>query len=76
MHAAFGDFLSVGTATAAQIEFINMVVEHLTDQGMLNPELLYEFTDVAPTGPDRLFDEDKVARLFTKIKTINESAAA
>lgn len=53
-----------------------MVVEHLTDQGTLNPELLYEFTDVAPTGPDRLFDEDKVARLFTKIKTINESAAA
>jgi len=78
VQEAFGDFLAAGTATAAQIEFINMVVEHLTDQGMLDPALLYEppFTDIAPTGPDRLFDEDKVARLFTRIKTINESAVA
>jgi type I restriction enzyme, R subunit len=45
---------------------------------MLDPALLYEpsFTDIAPTGPDRLFDEEKVTRLFTKIKAINESAAA
>jgi type I restriction enzyme R subunit len=40
--------------------------------------LLYEppFTDVAPTGPDQLFDEEKVARLFTKIRAINDSAVA
>lgn len=75
---AFGDFLAVGTASAAQIEFIEMVVEHLTDQGTLDPALLYEppFTDIAPTGPDRLFDEEKVTRLFTKIKALNESAVA
>ncbi len=49
---AFGEFLYAGTATAAQIEFINMVIEHLTDQGMMDPALLYDapFTDVAPTG--------------------------
>lgn len=78
VREAFGDFLSTGTATAAQIEFINMVVEHLTDQGALDPALLYEppFTDVAPTGPDRLFDEDRVARLFARIRQINESAVA
>jgi type I site-specific restriction endonuclease len=45
--ARVGDFLSTGTASAAQIEFINMVVEHLTDQGIMDPVLLYEppFTD-------------------------------
>jgi hypothetical protein len=39
--------LSGGTATAAQIEFINIVVEHLTDQRTLDPALLYDprFTD-------------------------------
>jgi hypothetical protein len=32
---AFSQFLSAGTATAAQIEFVNMVIEHLTDQSAL-----------------------------------------
>jgi type I restriction enzyme, R subunit len=75
---AFGEFLAAGVATASQIEFINMVIEHLTDQGVMDPGLLYEppFTDVAPTGPEKLFDEDKVARLFTKIQAINDSAVA
>jgi type I restriction enzyme R subunit len=75
---AFGEFLAAGVATAAQIEFINMVIEHLTDQGMMDPGLLYEapFTDLAPTGPEKLFNEEKVARLFTKIQTINDSAVA
>jgi type I restriction enzyme R subunit len=75
---AFGGFIAAGTATAAQIEFINMVVEHLTDQGMMDPSLLYEppFTAVAPTGPEHLFDEVKVVRLVSTIREINDSAVA
>ena len=75
---AFGEFLAAGTATAAQIEFVNMVIEHLTDQGVLDPALLYDppFTDVAPTGPDTMFGEEKVTRLFAKIAEINQSAVA
>jgi type I restriction enzyme R subunit len=75
---AFGEFLAVGVATGSQIEFINMVIEHLTDQGVMEPDLLYEapFTDVAPTGPEKLFDEEKVTRLFKKIQAINDSAVA
>jgi len=75
---AFGEFLTAGTATAAQVEFINMVVEHLTDQGVMEPRLLYEppFTDIAPTGPDQIFDEERVTRLVAKIRAINESAVA
>jgi type I restriction enzyme R subunit len=78
VREAFGEFLAAGIATAAQIEFINMVIEHLTDQGVMDPALLYEppFTDVAPTGPEKLFDEEKVARLFTRIQAINDSAVA
>src|SRR6202171_899314 len=75
---AFGDFLAAGTATATQIEFINMIIEHLTDQGVMDPALLYEppFTDVAPTGPDQLFGEERVTRLFSKIEALNDSAVA
>ena len=76
--AAFGEFLSEGTATAAQIEFINMVIEHLTDRGVMDPAVLYEppFTDIAPTGPDPLFGEERVTQLFAKIQALNESAVA
>ncbi|CEG09837.1 type I restriction enzyme EcoKI subunit R [Afipia felis] len=75
---AFGDFLGGGTASAPQIEFIDMVIEHMTDQGTIEPEALYEqpFINIAPTGPDQLFGEDKVRQLFTKIRAINESAVA
>jgi type I restriction enzyme R subunit len=40
--------------------------------------LLYEppFTDIAPTGPEHLFGEEKATRLFTRIKAINDSAVA
>ena len=44
----------------------------------MDPALLYEapFTDVAPTGADKLFDETHVTRLFAKIDAINNSAVA
>jgi type I restriction enzyme R subunit len=74
----FSEFLSAGTATAAQIEFVNMVIEHQTDQGIMEPALLYEhpFIDVAPIWPEKLFDEERVRRLLTKIRAVNESAVA
>jgi type I restriction enzyme, R subunit len=55
-----------------------LIIWHLTDQGMMDPELLYKppFTDVAPTGPEQLFDEANVVRLFRKIQAINETAVA
>jgi type I restriction enzyme R subunit len=55
-----------------------MVIEHLTDQGMMDPTLLYEspFIDVAPTGPENLFGEEKVTRLWQKIEALNDSAVA
>jgi type I restriction enzyme R subunit len=75
---AFGEFLATGSAAAAQIEFINLVIEHLTYQGVMDPALLYEppFRDVAPTGPEQLFDESQVTQLFSKIEAINASAVA
>lgn len=78
VRSTFGDFLSFGTATATQIAFINMVVEHLTDQGMMDPTLLYEppFTDLAPTRPEIVFGPERTDALFKRIKDINASAIA
>ena len=55
-----------------------MVIEHLTDQGVMDRPCCNEppFTDLASTGPEKLFDEDKVTRLFSEIQAINDRAVA
>ena len=75
---AFEEFLADGTASADQIEFVRLVVDHLTEKGAMEPGLLYEspFTDIAPQGPDQVFDEPRVERLFRVIEEINRSAVA
>lgn len=73
---AFGEFLAEGAATAQQIEFVDMVIEHLTEKGTMDPGMLYEspFIDKAPEGPQQVFDFEKTKRLIEVIKGLNESA--
>ena len=74
---AFSGFISDSGATADQIEFIDMVIEHLTEKGVMDPGLLYEspFIDMAPEGPQQVFDFDKTKKLVEVIRGLNESAA-
>lgn len=48
--AAFAWFLTGGRYPANQIEFVNMIIDHLMQHGVMNPDVLYEspFTDRAP----------------------------
>ena len=41
-------------------------------------QLLYKspFTDIAPQGPDQVFDEENVVRLLRRIEELNEAAVA
>jgi type I restriction enzyme, R subunit len=75
---AFGEFLSGGTATANQITFVSLIIDHLTEHGQMAPELLYEspFTDVSPTGPDAIFTPLQVDRMVTTLQGITEAATA
>ncbi|WP_346012930.1 DEAD/DEAH box helicase family protein [Methylobacterium ajmalii] len=78
VNEAFAEFLGSGTATGEQIEFVGLVVDHLTAQGVMEPGLLYEspFTDVAPQGPEQVFDDTQTTRLFEVIDKLNRSAVA
>lgn len=74
---AFSAFVGGTTATKAQIEFIDMVIEHLMEKGTMDPGLLYEspFIDVAPTGPEKVFDLQRTSQIIRLIEQFNESAA-
>ncbi|EEN87937.1 helicase C-terminal domain protein [Rhodococcus erythropolis SK121] len=73
---AFADFLNGRTATSQQIDFVNLIISHLTRHGVMDPGLLYEppFTDKAPMGLDQVFDGVAADRIVTVLREINDSA--
>lgn len=75
---AFGRFLVGTKATANQVEFINLVVDHLTERGVVDPAMLYRspFTDLSPRGPEGLFSSEEVDDLVAVLREIRERAAA
>jgi type I restriction enzyme R subunit len=75
---AFSEFLSTGTASADQMEFVELVIEHLTHEGVMDPKLLYEspFTDIAPAGPEQVFSIERTDKLIHVIENLNASAVA
>jgi type I restriction enzyme R subunit len=75
---AFGAFLKGGTASADQIEFVNLIVDYLTEHGVMDASVLYEspFTDISPRGPEDVFSVTQVGQLVAVLDQIRERAAA
>jgi type I restriction enzyme R subunit len=76
--AAFSEFLVGRKLTANQLEFVNMLIEHLTARGTIEPELLYAspFTDVDPTGVSGVFSDVDARRIVAILETVWNNAAA
>lgn len=64
--------------SANQIEFVDLIVNHLTEHGVMSAALLYEspFTDVTPRGPDGLFSSSQVDDLVKALESIEATARA
>ena len=75
---AFAGLLGKKPYKANQIEFVDMIINHLTTYGAMDPDLLYEtpFTDIAPQGPEGLFLPAEIDELMTTLSNIYETAAA
>jgi type I restriction enzyme R subunit len=75
---AFAVFLHNNNLSANQIEFIDMIINHLTEKGIIEPGLLYQspFTDIAPRGPDEIFSSNNVTQLIDIINEVRETAIA
>lgn len=75
---AFSDFISGTTATANQIEFINLIVQELTQNGVMEPDRLFQspFTDLNVQGPLGVFPPAKVSQIVEVLETIRDRAVA
>lgn len=69
-QAAFNGALAGITLSAQQIRFVEMIVDHLTATGRMEPELLYKppFTDTAPNGVSDVFGATEVSHIIAAIE--------
>jgi type I restriction enzyme R subunit len=75
---AFASFIGGRTLRPAQLEFINLIVEHLTDQGAMKPERLYEppFTHINDQGVDGVFPNEEADRIVRILEEVRLAAVA
>lgn len=71
--AAFADYLDGTRFSADQIRFVDMIVDYLTQNGSMDPTLLYEppFTGVHVQGLDGLFDDDAADRIVELVRRLS-----
>jgi type I restriction enzyme R subunit len=71
-------FISDKKLNANQIEFVNMIIDYLTEHGVMDAALLYEspFTDITPQGPDELFTSSQVDELICLLGEVYDRAVA
>jgi type I restriction enzyme, R subunit len=75
---AFTEFLNGRRLTADQLEFLDLIVDHLTTRGVMDPKLLYEapFTDFDRNGVEGVFEQSDVVRLVKILREIDPKVAA
>lgn len=76
--AAFSAFTAARTLTAAQIEFLDTIINHLTERGEMDPRLLYAspFTDFDPMGVAGIFPGAEAEEVISILEDVKRRAAA
>lgn len=77
MQQAFSEFLERTRYNEKQICFVEMVIDHLTRNGMLDAAQLYEppFNQIHYEGIDGVFDDSDVDNIFGVVEAFNDAVA-
>ncbi|MDP2619161.1 MAG: DEAD/DEAH box helicase family protein [Hyphomicrobiales bacterium] len=75
---ALAKFMDGRTLNANQIEFINLILDYLTERGVIDPRRLYEspFTDFDDQGVSGLFPPAEVKELVQLLDKVRNRAVA
>ena len=75
---ALSDFIGDKTLNANQLHFVDMIVQQLTENGIVEIGALYEspYSDAAPSGPESLFREEDIDRLAEALTRVRVAAMA
>ena len=75
---AFSEFFQARKLSADQIEFLDLIIDHLTARGVMDPKLLYEapYTDFDSKGVEGVFDHTDALRLVTNLRDVEPRTAA
>jgi type I restriction enzyme R subunit len=75
---AFSRFIEDQQLNASQLDFVNLIIDHLTQCGWMRPEQLYSspFTDEFSAGPNAVFgDQLSLNALISTLSAIRQNAA-
>ena len=72
---AFSKYLENQQFSANQIRFVEQIIDLLTQQGVMNPHLLYEppFTDFHRDGLDGVFGDDDADSIVAIVRSFNHA---
>ena len=75
--AVFAKYLEGSNFSGNQIRFVENIIDHLTQNGIMNPGLLYEspFSDIHDEGLDGVFNDDDADSLVSLISSFNNNVA-
>ncbi|MFW8636743.1 DEAD/DEAH box helicase family protein [Cribrihabitans pelagius] len=75
---AFSTFVSQNQLNADQAEFLDMVIDSLTESGFVDPVSFYEspFTDLDDMGIAGIFSREQVQEIIQIVRGLNDAVAA
>lgn len=78
VQSLFAEFLSNQNLNANQIQFVQLIIRHLTEKGVMEAQRLYEspFTDLNDQGISGLFDQETVQHIVAVLDSVRGRAAA